>query len=475
MKGSFLHKRAARIALLIAVALLAAGSAAGAVVTYLRWPPMPGDLRKVSADALGNTPGNSANGGMAVQAGDSVFYCDPEASGIYRVVPGGEPVLICADKALGLNVVGDWIYYGNRSDNRRIYRVKFDGTGRAKVSDLRCYNMLAVGPWLYIAHYDSDIGQSLYRVRADGKRKELLARLETVAILPAGGRMFAQMANRLFVFKTDLEEITAQGEKRTEMEFALIEDGWVYYASPEKALFKMRLDGSGNAQLLASEEVRRFNIDGNWLYYANCADQYKLYRVRLDGTGKEKVSDDRVDDFGINLVNGGGYYTSNLYQMMARNQDGSGDAYLAEERVADIGAGKEWLDKVRGGAEDAQSAENALATVSREDATSFTATDQAVFYGDANGIYQMKHDGTERTLVIGIRENERIERMAFADGWLYYVNSNLYRVHPQTGEIQRLSEKRVLHFALQEGKVYFLTAETPFIHVDLAHFNTSRV
>ncbi len=580
-----------KAALTAAVLLLVAG----AVAAYLRWPPLPGDLRKVSADALGNTPGNIANGGIAVQAGEEVYYCDPEAGGIFRAVPGGAPVLLCEDSARSLNVVGDWICYANADDDSRIYRIKRDGTGREKISDLHCSEMLAAGSWLYVSCWVDGGGFSLRRVRADGKRVEELSKNEVDSMMFVDGQLYARMYGRLYVFKDKPTRITAQGEEDTKMRSMLIEDGWVYYASNERSLYKMRLDGSENTQLLGEGEVTWLNMDENWLYYANGADRYKMYRVRRDGTGKEKVSDDRADSYGINLVKDVGYCSCNLYRLERMNPDGSDPAILLEEYAFRLAASGEWLYygdatygmdtplyKVRldgtektlldeddcngylvigdwiyysgGGAfgplhkiksdgsgktrlgslemhdfvadggwlyyttysswteagngrlirvrtdgtgeeqiarKVAQVAardgrlyyrendERALfafqplekPTLLLEDSVrDFIVTDQAIFYSGESGVFQTALDGTGRSALLQLAEGARAEKMAFADGWLYFMKNPglaLHRLNPQTGETQRLSDKEVYSYVVHEGKLYCTTVETPFVRIDL--------
>ena len=43
---------------------------------------------------------------------------------------------ICGDDARCINVSGDWVYYSDYSEDRKVlYRINVDGTGKEKLSD----------------------------------------------------------------------------------------------------------------------------------------------------------------------------------------------------------------------------------------------------------------------------------------------------------------------------------------------------
>lgn|GEM_PF-2384716 len=64
-------------------------------------------------------------------------------------------------------------------------------------------------------------------------------------------------------------------------------------------------------------------IQGDWIYYSNGSDIGKLYKIKTDGTGKQKLNDDYSSQY-INVIGNNIYYSgtnSNLYTI---NIDGSG-------------------------------------------------------------------------------------------------------------------------------------------------------
>jgi len=64
------------------------------------------------------------------------------------------------------------------------------------------------------------------------------------------------------------------------------------------------------------------NVYGDWIYYENQSDGYKLYKIKTDGTDRTKLNN-RSSAY-VNIVDGWIYYASNLsvYKMKL---DGSSD------------------------------------------------------------------------------------------------------------------------------------------------------
>jgi hypothetical protein len=111
---------------------------------------------------------------------------------------------------------------------------------------------------------------------------------------------------------------------------------WLYYCC--KNLYKIRTDGAGR-QKLNDDWCTDINVAGDWVYYCNMNDNDKLfgnskflgvansilqisgklYKIRTDGTGRQKLSDDWCTE--INVRDDWLYYTNmndNLkhYRMM---------------------------------------------------------------------------------------------------------------------------------------------------------------
>jgi hypothetical protein len=70
-------------------------------------------------------------------------------------------------------------------------------------------------------------------------------------------------------------------------------DEWVYYMNiRDYGLYRMKTDGSGR-QKLNDDESWFIDVAGDWVYYSNDSDEGKLYRMKTDGSGRQRLGDDR--------------------------------------------------------------------------------------------------------------------------------------------------------------------------------------
>jgi hypothetical protein len=110
--------------------------------------------------------------------------------------------------------------------------------------------------------------------------------------------------------------------------------GWVYYRSEMAGwhLYKARLDGTEKTKI-SDDYPSLINVLGGWVYYVNYQDQFSLYRVRTDGTDRQKL----VDGYCGNLfvAESGMYFdlrdASNSPQVYKANLDGSGMELLVPD------------------------------------------------------------------------------------------------------------------------------------------------
>jgi hypothetical protein len=78
-----------------------------------------------------------------------------------------------------------------------------------------------------------------------------------------------------------------------------VDSGWIYYTNGENEwnIYKIRIDGTKREQL-NNDKSYSINIVGDWIYYRVSTSERQpfiraddeLFRIRTDGTGREKVS-----------------------------------------------------------------------------------------------------------------------------------------------------------------------------------------
>ncbi|HHW41023.1 MAG TPA: DUF5050 domain-containing protein [Syntrophomonadaceae bacterium] len=72
--------------------------------------------------------------------------------------------------------------------------------------------------------------------------------------------------------------------------YAAESDGWIYFVNTDYKLYKMRSDGSHIIKL-SDDKVQSINAANGYVYYTKRSGiLHPVYRMRTDGTGKEKTS-----------------------------------------------------------------------------------------------------------------------------------------------------------------------------------------
>ena len=66
--------------------------------------------------------------------------------------------------------------------------------------------------------------------------------------------------------------------------------GWLYYIDGNGYIQKVTIDGKTGWQL-GEQTAAYLALAGNWLYYVEAEESSRLYRLRVDGTGREQLTD----------------------------------------------------------------------------------------------------------------------------------------------------------------------------------------
>lgn len=102
-------------------------------------------------------------------AGDWIFYRSFSEEGLHKVrLDGSDAQKVNDANPLGLNVLGDWVYYADRVDAfiRPLYRVNIETSEQLLVSDKNCTGVAVVGDRILIREVPGEFGIIPY----DGKR-----------------------------------------------------------------------------------------------------------------------------------------------------------------------------------------------------------------------------------------------------------------------------------------------------------------
>lgn len=285
-----------------------------------------------SVNTIGNTGGNIANGGKAALQGDWIYYSNEnDWRKLYKIkVDGTGKTKILDDQVAFINVVGDWIYYSNGG----ICKIKTDGTGKTNLSDYALY-VNVIGDLIYY----SNGNLMLYKIKTDGTNKTKLSDEMSANINVVGDWIYYCNSNdnyKLYKIKTDGTEQTKLSDNAPT--FFNVSGDWIYYYYPQVKssnegynppnsrygeLYKIKTDGTGKAKL-SDGLVVDLNVSGDWVYYTTFNDNGRivLCKIKTDGTGKTKLCDDQA--MSINVVGDWIYYNNYNYGMFRIRTDGSG-------------------------------------------------------------------------------------------------------------------------------------------------------
>lgn len=214
------------------------------------------------------------NGGPIVQQGDWLFYSINERaaskadSGLYKIKQDGTEKTKLYKQGVGeINLLGDWIYFivsttveDGTPISVDLKKIKTDGTGLVNLLTMKDNDILwmqIAGNWIYFNTYQENNlkkGQypnNIYQMKLDGTARKLIVKNAFCNALQAE---------------------------------------WFYGLG-----YRIKIDGS-QKEIISKNEMSSdgFVVDGDWIFYSNTSDEARLYKIKTDGTGRVKLSDDSI-------------------------------------------------------------------------------------------------------------------------------------------------------------------------------------
>ncbi len=277
----------------------------------------------------GNTSGNHSNYGIAAMQDDWVCFTTDSGLNDYLCKISStdkEKTILDQCDCDYINIVGDSIYYINRFNNR-LTKIKTDGSSKTELLEkINFDKIFVVDDWIYYTDFDKPLS-GLYRIRTDGKGEKKITSDFATDFFVLGNRVYycrGSADGGLFSISTDgkdkikivdkgVSTVNAAGDwlyyidndyciwkvqfdgqnkmKLVEGSAASVNAAanWIYYTRTSESnslfLYRIRTDGTENT-LLLNEDVKRFAVVGDWIYYTTEGESQWTYRVRTDGTEK---------------------------------------------------------------------------------------------------------------------------------------------------------------------------------------------
>lgn len=178
--------------------------------------------------------------------------------------------------------------------------------------------------------------------------------------------------------------------------------------------------------------------DGQYVYYLNSRDGYKLYRSKPDGSAKVKISDSichSLNVVGDWIFYSGGMTDSGIYKI---KKDGSAKTLIVKAKTMGIAVVNDWIYYLERNASDS------------EEST----------------LYKIKTDGTSKTEIKFGSDNSlaciELQAIVVVEDWVYLPLANksegkihLYRVKTDGSIAQKVLNSSPRFFSIAEGWLYY--------------------
>jgi len=238
-----------------------------------------------------------------------------------------------------------WVYYSNPGDLNRLYKIKTDGAGRQKLSDdTNCYDISADDYYVFYSPRSGSSNLGLHRINLNGYGKErLIHDYGGIDGYIAADDFIYYQRNGLFRMRTDGSDKQKQRRNKGFIDFS-IAGNWIYCKdrTDDHKIYRIKTDGTG-IQKLNDDKCFNITVTSSRIYYTNYNDGKKLYRINIDGTCREKINDDECD-YAI-VTDDWIYYRndSDSYKLYKIRADGSGRRKISDDRPKHISAAGDYI------------------------------------------------------------------------------------------------------------------------------------
>jgi len=243
-------------------------------------------------------------------------------------------------------------------------------------------------------------------------------------------------------------------------------DGQVFYinTSDDYQIYRMNSDGSGKAKFDDSTAFRLV-ADGDWLYFSGL----ELFKIQADGSEKAKLDNLWLDEL---AVGNGWIYAeegqSDVSGITRRRTDGSQSEFLNNFQITNLVLDGDSLfyrnvddnyalyrTKIDG-TDERRLVDDPL------DYTGLAVQDGWIYYAndsDSSKIYRVRIDGTERTRL----SDDYASYLTVAGEWIYYSNGDdggkLYRIRTDGSNREKLNDVRSIYISCDGTYAYYAEAD----------------
>ncbi len=253
----------------------------------------------------GNTPGNLNNNGYFCESDGTVYFANAyDNYCLYSMNLDETDIKKLGENPVSsLNAGGDYLYYAMQSSQNGsglgymmrtsgIYRCKRNGKSTVCLDRCSTIAMQLCGSYLYYEKYDNKAGTSLEKIRIDKKEKETLANYIVNPVCYVNGKIYyngTQKDHYLYALNTanDSSSVVWKGNVWN----PICQGDYVYYMDVENNYRLCRYSLSGDVvEVLTNDRVDYYNLYDNRIYYQTVDKTAPaLKRMYTDGSEPEIV------------------------------------------------------------------------------------------------------------------------------------------------------------------------------------------
>lgn len=247
---------------------------------------------------IGNTAGNLNNGGLFCEHEGRVYFANPEDSNcLYSMTVDETDVQkLYAGNVCNILTGGEYVYYfmrepvGTSLDNLRVshafFRSELDGEKtKIMTKDVVIHTQL-VNDTLYILTVDKK-GPVFYRMNTDRSHYKELDRNDINPSCAYDGMIYynGTLLNH-YLYALDTQTDTSNVLWKGNLWYPVLEGNYFYYLDVENNYRLCRYDYTKEVvEILTHDRVDCFNVGSGYIYYqCNSKEEPALKRMQLDGS-----------------------------------------------------------------------------------------------------------------------------------------------------------------------------------------------
>ncbi len=252
--------------------------------------------------AVGNTAGNVYNGGMFCELNGKVYFVDTaNGSVMYSMnVDESGAKQLTTSNVKNILAYGNYLYYymdsskgvtGNGLEHYAnqygIFRADLDGKNQVGLTREYTGTMQLCGNYIY---YQVPNGNdaTINKVKIDKSEDPTIVMQDHIvpACYENGSLYYAGFSKDLAIHAINTQ---ADDEDTIVLEgyyyMPILQDGYMYYLKADANYCLCRANmTTGVEEILTTDRVDTYNLDGTHIYYATSVDQQALMMMNMDGT-----------------------------------------------------------------------------------------------------------------------------------------------------------------------------------------------